>query len=46
MLDEIRFSNVALNQDEIKKHMEGKDIHAIDAEGKLTTMWAEVKSKR
>ncbi|MBC8236362.1 LamG domain-containing protein [bacterium] len=46
MLDEIRFSNVVLSKEEIQKHMEGKELHAVDAEGKLTITWAEVKSKR
>lgn len=44
MLDEIRFSNVALDQDTIKEHMEGEDAKAVDARGKLATSWAQVKS--
>ena len=46
LLDEIRFSNVALSKDEIQKHMEGEEIHTVDTEGKLTATWAKVKSKR
>lgn len=45
LLDEIRFSNVALDQDEIKKHMEGAEFEAVGAESKLTTKWAKLKSK-
>ncbi|MFC1715678.1 LamG domain-containing protein [Candidatus Poribacteria bacterium] len=44
MLDEIRFSNVALDQDTIKEHMEGEEAGAVDARDKLTTTWAQVKS--
>ncbi|MBD3181683.1 hypothetical protein GF312_05275 [Candidatus Poribacteria bacterium] len=43
LLDEIRFSNVALNQDEIRAHMEGEDAKSVDAVNKLATVWAEVK---
>jgi len=43
MLDEIRFSNVALDQDTIQEHMEGEDLNAVDARGKLATTWAQVK---
>jgi len=46
LLDEIRFSNVALNQDEIKQHMEGEEIHAVNTEGKLTATWAKLKPSR
>ncbi len=45
LLDEIRFSNVALDQDEIKEHMEANEVKAVDADGKLTTTWAKVKSR-
>ena len=43
MLDEIRFSNVALDQDTIKAHMAGKESRAVDARNKLTTTWAAAK---
>jgi hypothetical protein len=46
MLDEIRFSNVALNQDEIMDHMAGEEFKAVEANGKLTTIWAKVRSDR
>lgn len=45
MLDEIRFSNVALDQDTIKKHMEGEKVKAVDSRDKLATTWAQVKGK-
>jgi len=44
LLDEIRFSNVALDQDEIKDHMEGQEFKAVDADDKLTTTWAKIRS--
>lgn len=44
LLDEIRFSNVALDQDTIKKHMAGEEFKTVDAESKLTTTWAKVKA--
>jgi hypothetical protein len=44
MMDEIRFSNVALNPDEIAKHMQGENIKAVDPRDKLTTTWSAVKS--
>lgn len=44
LLDEIRFSNVALEQEEIQAHMEGEEVHAVDTESKLATMWAKLKS--
>jgi len=43
MLDEIRFSNVALDQDTIKSHMAGEENKAVDAGNKLITVWARVK---
>ncbi len=46
LMDEIRFSNVALDQDTIKKHMAG-DVpggRAVDSADKLTTTWAKIKS--
>ena len=43
MLDEIRFSNVALDQDTIKSHMEGAEAEAVDAGNKLVATWAKVK---
>jgi len=46
LLDEIRISNIALTQDEIKKHMEGQELHSIDVDGKLAISWAEMKRKQ
>ncbi len=45
LMDEIRFSNVALDQDTIKKHMAGEDpgAQAVDSAGKLTTTWGRLK---
>jgi len=43
MLDEIRFSNVALDQDTIKNHMAGEENKAVDAGNKLITAWARIK---
>jgi hypothetical protein len=45
MMDEIRFSNVVLTPDVIKKHMEGEKAQAIDSSDKLATAWAEIKSR-
>jgi hypothetical protein len=45
LLDEIRFSNMALDQDEIKGHMEGEEFNAVNAEGKLATAWAFIKGE-
>jgi hypothetical protein len=44
MMDEIRFSNVALQPDEIAKHMAGQTIKAVDPKSKLATTWSTVKS--
>ncbi|MGQ9608438.1 MAG: LamG domain-containing protein [bacterium] len=44
LLDEIRFSNVALDEAEIKKHMEGEEVKAVDPQSKLSTTWAKIKS--
>lgn len=46
LLDEIRFSNEALDQDTIKEHMEGEESKAVNAESKLAITWAKVKSGR
>jgi hypothetical protein len=43
LMDEIRFSNAALEQEEIQAHMEGKDTYAVDTEGKVATTWAALK---
>jgi len=43
MLDEIRFSNVALDQETIKMHMAGEETKAVNAGDKLVTTWAKVK---
>jgi hypothetical protein len=45
MMDEIRFSNVVLTVDEIKSHMEGAKVQAVDSSDKLATTWAGVKSR-
>ncbi len=44
LLDEIRFSNVALDEATITKHMEGEEIKSVDPQSKLSTTWAKVKS--
>ncbi len=44
LLDEIRFSNVALDEAEIKKHMEGEEFKAVNSQAKLSTTWAKIKS--
>jgi len=44
MMDEIRFSNVALGPDDIAKHMAGETGKAVDAKNKLATTWSAVKS--
>lgn len=44
LLDEIRFSNVALDEAEIKKHMEGEVIKSVNSQAKLSTTWAKIKS--
>ena len=45
LMDELRFSNVALDQNTIKKHMAGEDpkAKAINSAGKLSITWAEIK---
>lgn len=43
LMDEIRFSNVALEQKEIQAHMEGKEVYAVDIQDKLATTWAGLK---
>ena len=43
MLDELRFSNVALDQDTIKKHMEGEEDQAVDVKSKLASTWGDLK---
>jgi hypothetical protein len=44
MMDEIRFSNVALSVEDIQKHSEGEKANAVDSSDKLATTWAGVKS--
>ena len=44
MMDEIRFSNVALQPEDIAKHMAGETIKAVDSKDKLATTWSAVKS--
>jgi len=44
MMDEIRFSNVALSVEDIQKHSEGEKVNAVDSSDKLATTWAGVKS--
>lgn len=43
LMDEIRFSNVALTPDVIAKHMEGEAVKNVDIKGKLATTWSAVK---
>ncbi len=44
LMDEIRFSNVALTPDVIAKHMEGETVKDVSIKGKLATTWSAVKS--
>jgi len=43
MLDEIRFSNIALDQEAIKAHMAGEESKAVNSDNKLITTWAKAK---
>jgi len=42
IIDEVRVSDVALTEDEIKLSMEG--FSAVNADGKLSTTWARIKT--
>ena len=46
LIDEMRFSNVALDQDTIKKHMAGEDpnVKSVNSAGKLSTTWGTIKN--
>jgi hypothetical protein len=43
ILDEIRISNIAQPEDEIKKSMGGLESAAVELFGKLATSWGEIK---
>jgi len=45
LMDEIRFSNVALQPDEIAKHMVGEKAKSIDQKDKLATTWSKIKDE-
>ncbi|MBD3184057.1 hypothetical protein GF312_17365 [Candidatus Poribacteria bacterium] len=44
IIDEVRFWNKALSQDEIQAGMEAS-VAAVQAKGKVTTTWANIKSR-
>ena len=46
LMDEIRFSNEALDQDVIQDHMAGEEFKAVYPGDKLATMWSKVRDDR
>jgi hypothetical protein len=42
VIDEVRVSDVALTEDDIKLSMEG--FAAVSSDGKLPAIWAEIKT--